>query len=73
MLRIFLSGPPNRRKQPERYTIGYLISVELWIDMDISKYTNSRSDDTIPHEKFREILGQRVSNGIYESGECEIP
>jgi retron-type reverse transcriptase len=29
------------------------------IDMDISKYF-----DTIPHEKLREILGRRVSDGV---------
>jgi retron-type reverse transcriptase len=34
------------------------------IDMDISKYADRRSDDTIPHEKLREILGQRVSDGV---------
>jgi hypothetical protein len=34
------------------------------IDMDISKYGDRRSDDTIPHEKLREILGQRVSDGV---------
>jgi group II intron reverse transcriptase/maturase len=31
------------------------------IDMDISKYF-----DTIPHEKLREILGQRVSDGVIQ-------
>jgi hypothetical protein len=34
---------------------GYLI------DMDISKYF-----DTIPHEKHREILGRRVSDGVIQ-------
>jgi retron-type reverse transcriptase len=34
------------------------------IDMGISKYADRRSDDTIPHEKLREILGQRVSDGV---------
>jgi hypothetical protein len=34
------------------------------IDMDISKYADRRSDDSIPHEKLREILGQRVSDGV---------
>jgi group II intron reverse transcriptase/maturase len=36
------------------------------IDMDISKYANLRFDDTIPHEKLREILGQRVSDGVIQ-------
>jgi retron-type reverse transcriptase len=31
------------------------------IDMDISKYF-----DTIPHEKLREILGRRVSDGVIQ-------
>ncbi|MDR0637415.1 MAG: hypothetical protein LBG27_00675 [Spirochaetaceae bacterium] len=31
------------------------------IDMDISKYF-----DTIPHEKLREILGLRVSDGVIQ-------
>jgi hypothetical protein len=34
------------------------------IDMDISKYADRRSGDTIPHEKLREIPGQRVSDGV---------
>ncbi|MDR3160503.1 MAG: hypothetical protein LBU28_02690 [Spirochaetaceae bacterium] len=36
------------------------------IDMDISKYADRRSDDSIPHEKLREILGRRVSDGVIQ-------
>jgi group II intron reverse transcriptase/maturase len=36
------------------------------IDMDISKYANRRFDDTIPHDKLREILGRRVSDGVIQ-------
>jgi retron-type reverse transcriptase len=36
------------------------------IDMGISKYANLWFDDTIPHEKLREILGQRVSDGVIQ-------
>jgi hypothetical protein len=38
------------------------------IDMDISKYADRRSGDTIPHEKLREIVGRRVSGGQWGNG-----
>ncbi|GHV34915.1 hypothetical protein AGMMS4952_27290 [Spirochaetia bacterium] len=36
------------------------------IDMDISKYANQRFDDTIPQDKLREIVGQRVNDGVIQ-------
>ncbi|GHV29354.1 hypothetical protein AGMMS4952_14970 [Spirochaetia bacterium] len=36
------------------------------IDMDISKYANQRFDDTIPQDKLRETVGQRVNDGVIQ-------
>jgi hypothetical protein len=44
---------------------GYII--------DISKYADRRSDDTIPHEKLREIPGRRVSDGVIHGAVKEVP
>jgi hypothetical protein len=40
------------------------------IDMDISKHANLWFDDTIPHEKLREILGRRVNDGVILDTKC---
>jgi hypothetical protein len=40
------------------------------IDIDINKYANLWFDDTIPHEKLREILGRRVSDGVISDTKC---
>jgi hypothetical protein len=34
------------------------------IDMDISKYADRKSDDTIDHGLLREILKRRESDGV---------
>jgi retron-type reverse transcriptase len=34
------------------------------IDLDISKYADRRFDNSIPHDKLREVLGQGVSDGV---------
>jgi hypothetical protein len=54
-------GPPMPQPDMEREQ-GYTRRVHH--RLDISKYADHRSDDTIPHEKLREILGQRLSDGV---------
>jgi hypothetical protein len=55
MLRISLSGPPNRRIQPERYAT-FLEIIVKYIDKKIKRLYNQEKGDRMNKHTIRELL-----------------